>query len=322
MHDVSTIHLEAGIKAHLDWSQAIEAARDAIEKGYLLRWHLDLGLFNQLAYPLSHRSQFLSLSLSIQHFLETIWPIFKENTQDILLYKGSADYSHLFNWEEEQKEGLKKWLENAYKTIDALNEESDLSFVSFEDIHPVELQKTKAGRRWLALFCRDVSVDYLNLLIAHIPDEIPLTIELDVDHSDDFCLQAQLTARDKYERAHLKLSKEITQVDAPIAVCLPPSSLIKASAVQGLHEAMQKLQDTKQPFKIIPETFLITEWDELNVLIVTPQGVSSEGRRKLLGFCAAGGLIVTLDNLLMNLPNEVLFSEWSREIAQRNNLIF
>ncbi len=61
-------------------------------------------------------------------------------------------------------------------------------------------------------------------------------------------------------------------------------------------------------YRIIPETYLTTEWHGLDYLIVDPDSLSSQGFRKLQGFCAAGGTIVSLGKI-MGLPYEILFDE-------------
>ena len=53
------IALPAGMKADLKWEKECAAAAAYVEKGYRIFWEMQLGLFNQLQYPLSSQMEFL-----------------------------------------------------------------------------------------------------------------------------------------------------------------------------------------------------------------------------------------------------------------------
>ena len=307
---VTTIQLDGALKADLDWTSAKEAALQQIDNGQKILWELHLGLFESLVYPFSHQSQFLSLGLSIDHFIKDIWPLYSEHSIGVSLYNGPADYRKHFPWDAAQNDNMQEWLKEAFKSVDALEAETTIPLKSFDEATRSKLETTPEGSRLLSLFCRDACVEYLNLLAANIPDEIPLYVQLDCSGIDNPAFLAQLTTAERYERLSRLLSHDKTIADAKAAICLPPSSMVHAQAFKGLDEAMEAMQERSIPYKIIPEASLITEWDELDALIVCPKGLGPQGFRKLQGFCAAGGLIVVLGDEPLGLPHEVLFDQW------------
>lgn len=302
------ISLDGGVKSFLDWSQAKASATRHVEKGEKILWSIDLGLFRDLVHPFSHQSQFLSLSLSLEHFKTDIWPLFQEHSLGLLIYQGPADYQKHFPWDETQHTNFKEWLKEAFKHAEALSEEVNIPLNDFADSTPLRLQGTSEGRRLLSLFCRDACVEYLLLLAANIPDEIPLFVELDTTGIDDLVLAAQLTSAEKYE--HLQMLDSPTDVySIPIGICLPPSSFVACQATHGLVDVFNFLANNHIRYRVIPEDNLITEWDGLDSLIVCSNFLGPQGFRKLQGFCAAGGQVVLVGKEL-GLPEEITFKEW------------
>src|SRR5437764_741988 len=71
--NVRRVAVDGRMRSDLNWKEAEEVAQRAVDAGLLIFWDLDLGLFSDLPLPLSDQSQFMSLVLSIDHFLETLW---------------------------------------------------------------------------------------------------------------------------------------------------------------------------------------------------------------------------------------------------------
>lgn len=308
--EYGTIELDGSLKAHLDWAEAKEKAASFIEKNQSILWKLNLGLFDKLIHPFSHRSQFLSLCLSLDHFKKDVWPYFSKNSLGILIYSGSADYRNVFPWDDEQRGNLLEWLKSAFQTSDEFEHETGKIFDKIEEATPETLNKDRRGARLLSFFCRDACVDYLNLLAANIPDEIPIYVELDTSSINDQAFRVQLTSQEKYERLHFMPEKH-EQGEVRTAICLPPCRCLQIEIAEQLNKALNYLIAHKIPYKIIPEATLITDWDGLDQLICCPGGVDSIGRRKLQGFCAAGGQIITMGTSI-GLPHEASFDEWTK----------
>lgn len=308
----SVITLDASLRAKLDWTEEKKTADLIIKEGKKILWNLQLGLFNKLDYSFSHQSQFLSLRLSLEHFKDTIWPNYGMNSIGASVYSGDADFKMSFPWDQEQITNLQEWLQQHFHTIANLNKEvHEDHFENFIDLCPKKISKTINGQRLLSLFCRDASIDYLHLLTAELPDEIPLFVNLEIETLTDYALLFQLTSAELYGRITPLIPSDIKDGKANYAICLPPSNLVAKSAVEGLSDAVMCLKEKKIPFKIIPESNLIAEWDELDYLFVCTNGLGPQGLRKLQGFCAAGGTVIAIGELL-HLPFETAFNEWRK----------
>lgn len=270
------ITIDGRVKSSLDWTKEKERAKELVEKGFKIYWDINLGLFNELKYPLEHSQQFLSLELSIKHFMESIWSSFKENSLGLCLYKGSVEF---------------------------------------------------AGN------ASEIAMDYFNLLTREIASEVECFIQVDATDLSSSTAILHLLNRDQCAHLHVIVkntnveTSEITwetnaspfgyiggsvlQVadykDVVVAVCLSTST----EAYQELDKPIQHLHSQGINYKIIPEQFLTSEWQGLDFLIVVSSSVSPLTKRKLLGFCAAGGSIVTIGDFL-GVPQEISFQEWSK----------
>lgn len=321
------IAFDGSLKSDLNWQSARETAQKYVQQGLLLFWEIDLGLFNKLPNPLSNQSQYLSLGLSLEHFRDTLWKDFRDRTIGLSIYRGPADLSHGYPWDESQQTNLREWLKAVFNDIAAFVNETGISTKGFDDIDQKLLSENKIGLHILSLFCRDAAAEFLDMLTNRLPDALQLFLMMDCSKTPDPLQQIHLISRERYDRFHLavkggKLSlsdltwqeglfiKQVTEIDEfKIGISIPPIEFVRPSHYQGMEKLLEDLVVREMSFRIIPETFLITEWSGLDYLIVISKGVSSQGLRKLKGFCAAGGTVVVLGEKL-GMPNEVAFDEW------------
>ena len=240
-----------------------------------LFWRLDLALFNRLKAPLSNQTQFLSLILSLEHFRDTLWKKFQDHTLGVCLYEGTANFSAQLRWDDQVQSNYLNW------GREALGEKFD-----------------EANGNFKMLFARDAVAEYLTLMANRMPDAMQLFAVVDMPSTMTLAMEAQLTHRERFDRLHLIVRNgwlpSSFNDEAKVGVCLPNYTLIDPGIYQSLEIALEDLQKQKIPFRIIPEAFLIHESDGLDDLIVEPSGLSAQGRRKLQGFCAAGGTVVNL----------------------------
>lgn len=316
------IPLQASIKADLDWKNEKEWASQLIEKGFSIFWELQLGLFSGLPRSLSNKTQFLSLGLSLEHFLQNIWEAFQAHTIGVSLYKGDADFSRDFPWDEEYHSQFQQWLEEKFDDVEKLNSILKSPVQSFSEADP--------RNTWplASLFCRNAAADYLDLLAGHMSQILPLYALLDATAVPDLSWQMQMLAKEKFPRFELGVrgshighfaldwTKEdsllVPSRNEQVGLCLPIAE--DKSHYENLSRAAEALNVRKIPFRTIPESQLTQEWDGLDVLFVLPESVSVEGKRKLMGFCAAGGQVVSMGNDL-GLPEEISFQKWSTLLA-------
>jgi len=329
------IRLEGGLKADLEWKQARIDAQKFTEKGYMILWEINLGLFSQLPFALSNQTQYLSLSLSLEYFRDSLWKEFKESSLGLIIGRSNADFSQFFPLEDQHIDNLRIWLQDVFMNEQAFENEIGMKTCSFQEITPQFLLKSKAGHRLLSLFCRNIAIEYLNLLSNRLPDTLPRYVLLDANSlAEDPLLQAQIFNPEVFDSLNyillgatiptqtigwgsespygfmnnVNLTSSKQEESVKIGICLPSSDLYPSRYYIGLREALQHLINDKIPFRLIPESLLITHWDDLDYILYVPEGLSHQGKRKLQGFCAAGGTVVTLGDI-QGLVNEIELKE-------------
>jgi len=339
------ILLDGRTTSDLNWNHAKSLALRYSEQGLKLFWEMDLGLFSGLTQPLSDKTQYASLGIAIDHFRDTLWKEFQHETIGICLFRGSADFSLGFPWDDEQIDNLRSWLHHHFKDQQIFFSETGIEILDFYKIDEFSLKVNAVGRHILRLFCADAAASYLDLLIINIPDTLQPFLLLDATLLDSPGQCAQLVSKERFDRWHYvikgsalqpsdlawegsagvgtsfspygylghkprdkPLGTPLSEKKVVLGVCLPSESMIQPSQYAGLDEVLKSLILRKIPFRIIPETFLITDWDGLDQIIVLAQGLSFQGKRKLQGFCAAGGVVVTI-GLPIGLPLEMSVEE-------------
>lgn len=280
--NTARIALDGRMRTHLDWRNAIEQAETYRQRGLKLLWDLDLGLFTRLPLPFANETQFRALALAVDHFLNDLWPKFMDDTLALNIYRGSADFSQGFPWCHERQEAFQDWLGNS---------RSD----------------TLLARR---LFCRETCVQYLEFLIGGFPATLQPMLMLDAHFLGSAAEAAQLLAREKLSRfvtavrggllpiRELSWEGSLTEfgfvgrkkssfqpIEVRLGICVNPD-YVEPGIAQALEEAVKK----KIPFRILSETYLTSEWEGLDEIVVG--SVSAEGQRKLQGFIAAGGVVL------------------------------
>lgn len=324
--DAVTIDLDGRVQADLDWKKAREQAQQAIKLGYAVMWNMELGLFDGLTQPLANQGQFLSLTLALEHFRDSLWKEFKSQTLGITLFRGSADFSHYFCWNEHQEHNLKHWLQ-------------DIGLSEWAALECPQLIQENEGKQLVRLYCRDVAVEYLSLLATRLPDSLSTYLFLDMHLLPRSpVIEMQILNPERFDRFRLALKGHqlpfhalgwkspsaqgysgSSVVDLPaiqsasIGVCIPPMHFYQLQNYQGLEEGIFALQKKSISFKLIAESHLTSQWDGLDYLLYSPSGLSGQGKRKLQGFCAAGGTVISTGHLL-GLPYEMNLKDWLQKI--------
>lgn len=274
-YNTVSVYLDGKISADLDWKEQEKLAQKLCDQGYQLFWHLDLGLFDKLHAPLSNQTQFLSLILSLEHFRDTLWKRYKQQTVGICIYKGSINFTMQLQWDDHLYESYLSWGKEGLGS-------------KFDETNPL----------YKMIFSRDTVAEYLTMMINRMPDFLQFFAFVEIPAVTNFALESQLTNREKFDRLqlvtrHSKLPDLSFDEKTKVGVCLPNHSVVDPDIYQNLECIFQHLSKQNILFRVIPEEFLIHEWDGLDYLILDPAGLSVQGRRKLQGFLAAGGIIAT-----------------------------
>lgn len=304
MENVKRIRLDARMEAHLEWVAERGVAQRYVAQGNKLEWDIELGLYSCLHFPLHNETQYLSLKLALEHFCDTLWNEFEEHTKAVCLYRGDADFSPTFHWDDTQIKSLQKWMEEGFVDIDTLQKEVNIRVSNFSDLHPSHFLNTEEGHQLIRLFCAQVMSEYMVMLSGSLPEALTPSVELDATNVSDAIHRAQLLSKERYP--HFAFSEENL---ANVGVCMLPLTCYRPSQYKELRTAVQELQKREIPFKFVPESMLTTEWDGLDYLIVNPAVVTPLAKRMLQGFCAAGGTVVSLREPL-NLKEEISFSSY------------
>ncbi|MCB1135607.1 MAG: hypothetical protein KDK78_04995 [Chlamydiia bacterium] len=276
--DIVCIQLDARAQSDLNWEQALQRAEGYVQAGHLLLWELELGLFKDLSASLDDQAQFSALSLGIEHFAKTVWPRFAAASIGASLYRGSIDTSNTLVWSPKQEDSYTLWL-------------ADLG-----------IDKDNATAFHMQLFCRDASAQYLELLTSRLPATAQAFAFIDFSDIHSPWQQALLASPESFEYIHIISDAKLPglvvpstaqdSADAALGICLPCCNEGHAMPAELWQSALEACQST--PYRIVPELNLTTLWHGLDELIVFSDHLSPLGLRKLQGFCAAGGMVLTL----------------------------
>lgn len=260
------IILPATLQDDLDWSAQ---KKEAEEAGNSILWNLDFGFFANPFCPYES-SHFLSYSIAIDHFLKEILPQFHTKTIGLSLYQGDL----LFLKRTKQSEKLLQFFEEFLLDFKGDFNRDDL----------------------YTLFCADLFSEYLHRLASILPETLPSYCILDLSSITSQAKAAQLLCRKRFEHFQLKIQGSripIKEADKPpLALCLPVDEKLESKALLEIEGILENLLKKNAPFRIIPEELLNEQWDELEQLIVIPEYLTSQGKRMLQGFEAAGGQVI------------------------------
>jgi hypothetical protein len=322
-----SLNLNGTISSDLNWKEAREEALKAIDQGFFLFWNMDLGLFADLSFSLSDQTQYAALTMSVNHFCESLWKEFSDQTIGLCLYRGNADFNSMISWDASQRHNFQNWLKRGFEKASIFSKEIEVEITGFHHIDENLLKKTLKGRQLLQLFCCDVVAEYLDLLIVNVPDALQPYLLFDTNISeinDHPALWAQLISKERFARWHCAITKSPlplqdlswrcqsspfgfinskpllipSQKQNTIGFCLASMEYIRPSYYKKMNEVLKQLIKNETSFRIISEIFLISEWDGLDYLLVVAETVNLQMRRKLQGFCAAGGTVVTIGEKL------------------------
>lgn len=317
IHNTLTIELDGKTNASLDWKESLIKADNAIEKGSYIFWKLNLGLFSELNFSIFNQTQLSTLILAIEHFKKAVWEKYYNHTIGICLYQGEMDLTFLFDKDPAFEKQFQIW-------------KQDYSSISDESLSTLS-QEMKMQ------FSCDLCVDYLDLLSHHLPDEIESFVLFDTKKINNLVMQARILSSERSDRLKYivkngllpaeHLSWDHNQVSfgyygkgtehhldnkASLGICLPEISKADETDNQTLNEILLLLIDNNYCFRILPEANLTAEWDGLDTLIVTGRNMTTFGVRKLQGFSAAGGEIISV-NEIPNLPYQINYADWKKD---------
>lgn len=218
-------------------------------------FEFDLGL-QEPYFPLEDELHFQALCAALAHFTKEVWHRFPQSKA--ILYRGSADFSSFFRWTEGQQANYETW---------------------------------KGGRPPAAeghlkrLFCAEAFVTYFQMLAHRLPDELPIALVLDAENTGSLAETLHLLSPERFEHFTVESG---TVFHSQVGVCFPSDENCSGAVLERIDELLARMPS----FRPVYEPLLTEQWDGLDELYVFSETLTAQGKRKLLGFSAAGGKVI------------------------------
>lgn len=290
--NVVVVRLSACLSDDLDWEKEKLEAKQIIASNKYILWEIDLGLSSFIFTP-ENSAAFFSFSLAIEEFTAKLWPEFQTQTFGVAVYRGAFPMSKNFP--------LAHW---------------ESAFLDWADDLPSHYD----------LYCTQMLSEYLHRLVAFLPDVVLPFALIDATSIASPGKIAQLFSKERFDHIQLALKGATCpfsgicwderqngqgylgnvltvkkQAAAPtLGLYLPKDKFLDAVLIQEIDTLICALNKNQIPFRIIPEEKLTEQWDGIDKLIVPSQAISEQGKRKLLGFIAAGGSIETFEGAALS----------------------
>ncbi len=305
------ICLDLTQKSTLNWELSIHEGLQAIEKGLKILWELDFGLFDRLLNSLSHSQQFLSLCLAIEHFRNIIWEPFQHSSLGVLIYKGAFNSREIALLAHET--ALKKWIHERFDSVEQFEHETGIVIeqMQFDAIQLDTFNEIPEAKFLLSIYSRDIALDYIKKLVGQLPYGLDPHIELIIDEGLSPAERIIYLNEECYRPLVFKVhSVELNDVVRHIGIYLPPINKFSARWNKLFDDALSYFATHNISYRLISDESLIMSLEGLDDLVICPSAISYLGKRQLQGFCAAGGRVVLLEDVLLGLANEISFVDY------------
>ncbi len=304
--NVVWISLPVHSQADLLWDQEVEIAASAYLEGKWIFWALDFG-FEKTPVFIHDTSLFYSLGIAIEEFSKRVLSSFQDRTLGVCIFEGDVDFGRYFVWTQQHQEYF---------------EEKKLEY-------PANIDEEDCRR----LFAADIFSDYLQRLCSFLPESVlPFALIDALQLEDRPSFLSLLLSKERFQHLLLgiKQSKvflghltwkeggwianpDSGQEEVRIGICLPREERI-LSRLNGCDDVFHALCRSKLLYRVIPESKLNECWDGIDDLIVWTDLLSDQGKRKIHGFQAAGGRVISVGPLL-NLENEISWEDYMNLLA-------
>lgn len=260
--------LPATLDSDLNWQEQIAQAKNLTEQNIPFIWHFDFG-FDQHVDP---TFALQSYKLAVEQFSQQIFPHFPA---PISLYCGEAYTVPISNDQEDFLEWLK-------------------------EINRAESCETKQ------VFAMDRFADYLQRIGSFFPLDAKLMVTLLGRPHPSLALCAQILSSARF--GHLDLQTpdlpftlrgiETEQEQSSFALCLPQDTQITPETLEQIDQLLSKVERENLSISIAPEELLHQVWQGIDVLLVDEEWLSLQGKRRVCGFEATGGEVLSPDEFL------------------------
>ncbi len=147
---------------------------------------------------------------------------------------------------------------------------------------------------------RDYST-LIDQLVACLPDDLEASVHFDVSGMSK-AKAAMLTSPERYPWVNVVCKPRIIG-NSSLGVLFPIEDLCTPETLEKFDELFGQMST---PYRIVYEATFTESWNGLDEVVVLPETLSSLGKRRLLGFCAAGGVVWTKGDAV-GVPGEKIF---------------
>ncbi len=279
------IFLDSTPDSPLSFEDKYREIDEAIEKGKRLYFEFEFGL-DPLSHNFKDQMRFYGYSMALATFTKLIYEKYSEHIDGVFLYRGAGDFRQAI--------------------------ENQLEMREARDVFCLPFGKNEHTER---LFALQILLEYFHRLAATLPDELSLNVLLNFKSIPSRARQAELLAaytfpyikpcvkgalvpfaglaweKGRSEFGYIGSNPALFEkIETPnTAILLPDLGKVD---YEMLENALAGLEEVN--YKIIPDKMLNESWHLIDELIVLEGFVSSEGKRMIEGFIAAGGHIKTM----------------------------
>lgn len=330
------IKLSAKISDDLLWEEQRLQALEIIKNDKLILWELDFG-FSDKTLETTHSAEFYSYGIALEEFSQNIWPEFKDKSLGVILYRGDCQFIERFHWTEDHRTYFFETIheESLHASLQKKIESSDLSWheALCSDVH-------------FHFYAATMFAQYLQRLASYLPDDTLVFSLFDVSGASSTARLALLLSKERFGHILLGLKNAkvalghlnwedglclggwigrgsayfSTMSEVRIGICLPEEHMFTEQVEGMLNNIFDELIVRQIPCRVIPEAMLTEAWDGIDYILVISSAVSYQGKRRLQGFCAAGGTVV-LTGFSLDLACEMAYADFRKELASQEALI-
>jgi hypothetical protein len=306
------------IEEEINWDALYAKAEEAVAQGKWIIWELDFFRIEQPVF-IQDSASFFSLTIEIEEFLAKLWTHFKEKSLGVVLFRGDVDFSKYFIWTEQHEQ----------------------YFLERKEEYPLLSAGGESENFLRALFAADIFSGYLHRLSSVLPETLLSFCLLDVSAVESNAQLSFILSKEKFQHILFALKKAkislghlnweegacfggwigqgapyfSTVPEVVTGVCLPLPEVLSSEILALLDETFLKLSRFDIPFRVVEEDLLHECWDGIDDLIVLSSALSLQGMRKLHGFLAAGGRVVSIGPSI-GLSNEISLSDFTKHLQE------
>ncbi len=298
--NVHTIALDCSMTSDLKWEEEERKVKKSIEEEKYLFWDLDFGWnrpWIQTPYPMA----LPSFLVAVNTFLKKFYLPYQKETFGVNLYRGNKIFP--WQWNQMYQEGFNQWIEE-YPSLP----------------EPKIFYKISLLSEFLHTLAANLPHDVLSFAFF---DRIALPRALLVHLlSKEFFPYLLVITREKtlpigplfWKNGLFHMRCFPKKGEAKIGLVLPLNQNIHAQNVEKVKMFIEIFQQQKRNFRLISEAYLNESWDALDDLILLSDSLSSQGKRKVKGFVAAGGRLI-VHGAPLNMRREISWEEYQRKRA-------